>query len=165
MPPVTGNKPGTHTLAALHAKAAAKAAHKIQLDKAVALVSDGKGGPDKVANMVEGCSARQIKYALAKAKSSTGWRAAWSILTDIEMQRLVTWVKASAANDNPATESEVSNQVAEMLQCRRLAYRKAHTEKTSIVPLSAAEERLALEGGHLSHMWFSGFYAANPELQ
>ena len=165
MPPVKGAKPGTHTHAALQEKAAAKAAHQAQLDQAVALIADGKGGPDKVAKMVEGCSVRQVKYALSKSLSKRPWRPAWAILTKVEMQRLVKWVLASASNDNPSTEAEVSEQVTKMLQCRRLAWRKAHTQKTSIVPLSAAEERLALEGGNLSHTWFQGFYARNPECQ
>eukprot|EP00966_Prymnesium_polylepis_P279176 6449674-Prymnesium_polylepis.1 len=88
MPPVSGLKPGTHTREALQAKAAAKAAHKIQLKIAVDFVAEGAGGPDAVAKMVEGCTVDQVKYAIKKAKLKKPVRAAWSILTDIEMQRL-----------------------------------------------------------------------------
>eukprot|EP00966_Prymnesium_polylepis_P205651 4765669-Prymnesium_polylepis.1 len=50
-----------------------------------------------------------------------------------------------------------------MLQCRRLANRK---KKTSLQdPLTAAEERLALEGGDLSHTWFMGFYAKYTDCE
>ena len=95
--------PGTHTKGALRTKAAAKAAHQVQLGKAVALVADGEGGPERVSKLVEGCTPRQIKYALSKARADKAWRPAWSIMTPIEMQRLVKWLLASAANDNPAT--------------------------------------------------------------
>ena len=57
-------KPGTHTKDALLRKAAAKAAHQEQLDKAVALVlSEEHGGPWLVTDLVEGCTVSQIKTA------------------------------------------------------------------------------------------------------
>ena len=159
--------PGTFTKQALQAKAAAKRAHQLELGKAVQLVADGEGGPDKVSNLVMGCTPRQIQYALSKARSDQPWRPAWSILTSIEMERLVKWLLNSAANDNPATEKEVSEQVRKMLLCRRLFNRKHKNgrDNSSLVELSAAEERLALEGGDLSHTWFQGFYAANTSCQ
>jgi hypothetical protein len=52
-----------------------------------------------------------------------------------------------------------------MLQVRRLANRKNHNGKSACFELTPAEERLALEGGSLSHTWFQGFYAANPECE
>lgn len=143
--------------------------HWEQLAKAVALVADGKsGGSYAVARLVVGCNRKQIEYAIQKAqtlKTRLHQRPAWSIMTEIEVQRLVAWLGASAANDNPAMENEVSEQVVKMLQCRRLAHRKAKGTKSSIAPLTPAEERLALEGGHLSHTWFQGFYADNPTCQ
>ena len=105
----------------------------------------------------------QIRYAIKLAAAPRPSRPAWAILTKIEMERLVKWVLACAANDNPALEREVSEQVTKMLQVRRLANRKHHSgTSVSIVALTSAEERLALEGGMLSHTWFQGFYAANP---
>ena len=161
-----GAKIGTHTKEALRKKADAKAAHQVQLGLAVAIVADGAAGPDKAARMVEGCTARQVRYAIEKASASKQWRPAWSILTEIEMQKLVVWVLACAGNDNPAKEREVSEQVRKMLLVRRLANRsKQNGRSTSIVDLSPAEERIALEGGELSHTWFQGFYAANPTCE
>ena len=158
-------KCGTHTRDALLAKAAAKAVHQVQLDMAVALITD-ECRPFAVAKMVDGCTVSQIKTALAKSLLKQPWRAAWSILTAIENQRLVEWVLACAANDNPCTESEVSIQVTKMLQCRHLHNRtKKNGKGGTVVPLTPAEHRLALEGGLLSHTWFMGFYAANPTLQ
>jgi hypothetical protein len=160
-------KPGTYTKEALLKKAAIKAAHQVQLEAAVALVADGSMGPDKAATLVEGCTCAQIRYAIKKGLEEKPSRPAWAILTKIEMQRLVKWVLACAANDNPSTEKETSEQVAKMLQCRRLANRANHNGRadSSNVELSPAEERLALEGGDLSHTWFQGFYARNPECE
>ena len=110
-----GAKLGTHTKEALRKKAGAKAAHQVQLGRAVAIVADGAAGPDKAASMVEGCTGRQVRYAIENASASKQWRPAWAILTEIEMQKLVKWVLACAANDNPAKEREVSEQVRKML--------------------------------------------------
>lgn len=164
MPPAAKSKVGSYTREAMARKVEAKAAHQKQLDKAVALVAAGKGGAMVVADMVEGCTRSQIRTAVIKSKvleQGKPWRAQWAIMTPIEMERLVKWVIASADNDNPATEREVSEQVTKMLQCRRLANRSKHDGKHN-VELTPAEKRLALEGGELSHMWFMGFYAANP---
>ena len=109
-------QPGTHTQGALKRKALAKLAHQEQLDKAVALVLSGAGGPWTVSGMVEDCSVSQIKTAVAKAMMKKTFRASWAIMTDIENKRLVEWLMACADNDNPATESEVSEQVTKMLQ-------------------------------------------------
>ena len=159
-------KPGTYTKAALRLKAAAKAAHQKELEKAVTLVADGKFGVKAIVHMVTGCTVSQIRTAVHKATLEKPWRAAWSIMTEVEMERLVQWVLQSAANDNPATEVEVSEQVSKMLQCRRLHNRKVHNGKTATtVELTPAEERLALEGGVLSHTWFMGFYASNPTCE
>ena len=38
-------------------------------------------------------------------------------------------------------------------------------DNRTIVLLSQAEERIALHGGELSHMWFQGFYANNPSVE
>jgi hypothetical protein len=161
-----GAKPGTHTKAALRQKAVDRSAHQKQLAMAVALVADGAAGPDMAANMVEGVTARQIRYAITKASAKLSWRPAWTILTDIEMERLVQWVHACEANDNPAKEKEVSEQVQKMLQIRRLANRANKNGKsTSIVELTPAEERIALKGGELSHSWFQRFYADHPTCE
>ena len=166
MPSTSGKRPGTHTNAALQAKSAAKAAHQVQLDKAVALVANGTGGACKIAGMVEGCTRNQIAHAIHLATRSN-WRPEFAIMTDLETDKLVKWILACAANDNPATESEVSEQVTKMLQCRRLANRHAKNGKpgSKTVPLTPAEERLALKGGVLSHTWFQGFYASNPSCK
>ena len=168
MPGGKGLKLGEYTHTALRRKVEAKDAHQVELAKAVALNASGAGGAMKVAGMVEGCSVQQVKTAIFK-HNHPSQRPAWAIMTEVETQRLVKWVLASASNDNPATESEVSEQVAKMLQCRRLAFRKARNGKEPfnprLVDLSPAEHRLALEGGNLSHTWFMGFYAANPSCQ
>ena len=160
-------RPGTHTKEALRQKAAAKVAHEEQLAKAVALVNSGKGGPAAVGSMVEGCTRSQIAHAVMKSKLHTPFRAQWDILTEIETKALVKWLLASAANDNPAKEREVSDKVSKMLQCRRLFNRKHQNGKSNraIIPLTVAEERIAIHGGELSHTWFSGFYAANPSCE
>ena len=160
-------KPGTYTKAALAKKAALKVAHQEQLQKAVTLVAAGEGGPGKVAGMVDGCTRSQIATAVMHASAGVPFRAAYEILTKLEMARLVKWCLACAANDNPAKEREVSEQVAKMLQCRRLANRHAQSGRPSckVVPLTAAEERIALDGGLLSHTWFMGFYARNPACE
>eukprot|EP00966_Prymnesium_polylepis_P073903 1715193-Prymnesium_polylepis.1 len=63
------------------------------------------------------------------------------------MARLVKWCLACASNDNPAKEREVSEQVTKILQCRRLANRHSQSGRPGckVVPLTDAEERLALE--------------------
>jgi hypothetical protein len=161
-----GAKPGTHTKAALRQKAVDRSAHLQQLAIAVAIVADGAAGPDMAASIVEGVSARQVRYAIAKASTMLSWRPARAILTDIEMKRLVQWVHACEANDNPAREKEVSEQVQKMLQIRRLANRaNKNGNSTSIVGLTPAEEHIALKGGELSHTWFQRFYAANPRTR
>eukprot|EP00966_Prymnesium_polylepis_P211048 4887215-Prymnesium_polylepis.1 len=86
------SKPGTHTKDALLKKADAKAKHRAQLEQADALVASGVAGPDKAANMVEGCTAWQIRYAIKKALAPNPSRPAWAILTKVEMERLVQWV-------------------------------------------------------------------------
>ena len=90
-----------------------------------------------------------------------------AILTPTETDSLVKWLLGSAQNDNPATEAEASAQVTKMLQCRRLANRRKRSGKpnAAVVELTAAEVRVGLDGGELSHTWFSRFYAANPECQ
>jgi hypothetical protein len=161
-----GTRPGTHTKDALRQKAAAKKEHQVQLGKAVALVATGAVGPDAAASKVEGCTARQLRYAIEKGSATQPCRPAWAILTVVEMKRLVEWVLACEANDNPAKEREVSDQVQKMLQVRRLANRsKQNGKTTTIVELTPAEERIAIEGGALSHKWFQGFYANNPEIE
>jgi hypothetical protein len=84
--------PGTFTKVALAAKAAQKAAHQVQLKKAVALVAAGEGGAGKVSRMVEGCTKSQVATAIAHASSKRPWRAAWDIMTGIEEERLVKWM-------------------------------------------------------------------------
>ena len=160
-------KPGIYTKAALAKKAALKVAHNLELQKAVALVTAGEGGPGKVADMVVGCTRSQIATAVMHASAKVPFRAAYDIMTKVEMERLVKWCLACAANDNPATEKEVSEQVTKILQCRRLANRHMQSGKPSsrVVPLTPAEDRLALEGGLLSHTWFMGFYARYPECE
>ena len=162
-----GDKMGTHTHEALLRKVADKRAHQEQLDKAVALHVSGAGGSQVISQHVQGCTRQQIDRAIAKSKLAEPPRAAWAILTETEGHALVKWLLASAENDNPATEGEVSIKVTKMLQCRRLSNRKNHSGKASasLVPLSAAEERIALNGGVLSHTWFSGFYADHPSIQ
>ena len=154
---------GKYTKKALRAKADCKGAgaHE-QLAAAVKMVAEGQGF-HAVVGLVEGCTLEQIKYAVKKVSAPT--RPAWAILTAIEMGKLVKWCSLSARNDNPATECEVSDQVAKMLQCRRLANRA--NRRPSNVNLCRAEKRIALglEGGTLSHRWFQGFYAANPSCQ
>lgn len=134
MPATAQGKPGTFTREALMKKSREQKEHREQLAKAVALVADGKsGGSYAVARLVVGCNRKQIEYAIQKAqtlKTRLHQRPAWSIMTEIEVQRLVAWLGASAANDNPAMENEVSEQVVKMLQCRRLAHRKAKGTKS-----------------------------------
>ena len=145
--PNGGAVKGTHTKDALQAKAKAKQAHHEQLAAAIELVAKGKGLM-AVVGMVEGCTLEQVKYAVRQATKKTPTRQAWVILTDLEMKRLVKWCIACARNDNPATETEVSDQVTKILQCRRLANRANRRECN--VELSTAEKRIALEGGYLS---------------
>jgi hypothetical protein len=84
-----------------------------------------------------------------------------------DQPREVLWVLASAANDNPAVEKEVNEQVRKMLLCRRLYNRKKKSGKpnASIVELTTAELRIAIDNGDLSHTWFMHFYAVNPQCQ
>ena len=79
----------------------------------------------------------------------------------------MAWITSSARNDSPCTESQVSEKVTQMLQCRLLFNRQNHSGKAAAarIPLSKAEERIALQGGVLSHMWFAGFHASNPSCQ
>jgi len=53
-------------------------------------------------------------------------RPAWAILTETEMASLVKWVLACAANDNPAVEREVSEQVTKMLLPHLRQLRQMH---------------------------------------
>ena len=160
-------KPGTHTHEALRSKADAKRAHEVQLAIAVGLAASGGGGGMQLSKMVEGCSRQQIDRAIAKSVLKVPLRPQWSILTVVEMASLVKWVLASAANDNPSVEKEVCEQVRKMLLCRRLYNRKKKSGKptASIVELTTAELRIAIDDGDLSHTWFQHFYAANPECQ
>ena len=162
-----GDKRGTQTHDALVSKLAAKRAHEEELAKAVALHASGAGGSRVLCGKVLGCSYQQIDRAIAKSMLEQAPRPQWAILTDIEGEALVKWLLLSAQNDNPATEREVSVQVTKMLQVRRLYNRKHQTGKlsASLVPLSLAEVRLAVEGGVLSHKWYAGFYAAHPSVQ
>eukprot|EP00966_Prymnesium_polylepis_P319941 7376355-Prymnesium_polylepis.1 len=84
-------KPGTYTKSAFANKAALKVAHEVQLQKAVALVGAGEGGPGKVAGMVVGCTRSQIATAVMHATAKVPFRAAYEIMTKIEMARLVKW--------------------------------------------------------------------------
>ena len=159
--------PGTHTHAAFRKKFDEKRAHEEQLQLALEFMEAGRGGARAVSKLVEGCSRRQIAGALAKATSPAATRPNWQILTPTETGSLVRWLLASARNDNPACEADVTVQVAKMLQCRRLANRRHHSGKagSSRVALSRAEERIAIGGGELSHTWFQRFYGANPSCQ
>ena len=69
---------------------------------------------------MDGCSKKQIEYAVEQSKASVATRPSWSILTDIEGQRLVEWITGSSMNDNPVTEDEMTCKVRELLQARRL---------------------------------------------
>jgi hypothetical protein len=160
-------KPGTHTHEALCSKAAAKRAHQDQLAIAVGLHASGGGGGMQLSKMVEGCSRQQIDRAIAKSVLKQPPRPQWEILTEYETTSLVKWVLASAANDNPAVENEVSEQVRRMLLCRRLYNRKKKSGKpnASTVELTTAELRIAIDNGDLSHTWFQHFYADNPQCQ
>eukprot|EP00966_Prymnesium_polylepis_P062799 1457490-Prymnesium_polylepis.1 len=111
--------------------------HQVQLGKAVALVATSAVGPEAAASKVEGCTARQVKYAIEKGLEKQPHRAAWEILTQVELKRLVEWVLACEANDNPAKERKVSEQMQKMLQVRRLANRsKKRGKSTTIVVLT-----------------------------
>ena len=165
MAPPTAAGSGAYTHLALVAKRAEKAAHEIQLAKAVALIEGGAHGAARaVSHLVEGCSFQQIGRAVERSSAAKPSRARWEILTPIENERLVAWITSSARNDSPCTESQVSEKVTQMLQCRLLFNRQNHTGKAAAarIPLSKAEERIALQGGVLSHMWFAGFHASNP---
>tara|TARA_B110000046_G_scaffold167248_1_gene184775 strand:- start:509 stop:931 length:423 start_codon:yes stop_codon:yes gene_type:complete len=92
-------RPGTHTKAALAAKARDKELHQEQLDKAVALHDGGNGpGPRRLVHLVEGCTKSQIETAIVKSKLKVARREAWQILTEIEESRLVGWIQACADN-------------------------------------------------------------------
>ena len=56
--------------------------------------------------MVEGCTRSQIASAFAKSQLATPFRAEWAILTEIETNRLVKWLVASAANNRQPCEGE-----------------------------------------------------------
>ena len=156
---------GTYTQVALQAKVEAKAAHDAQLALAVVWCAvDGNGGPAKAAKEFDGLSRGQIALAIAKSKAAAPPREAWRILTDKEEKALVKWLLASAKNDNPAIEAEVSEKVREILLCRRLFNRKKGNDyrQGCVVALSEAELRIAINDGDLSHTWFMKFYAKNP---
>ena len=129
------------TKGALASKARAKLAHQEQLKKAVEFVLAGKGGAQRAAAQFDGCSKKQIEYAVLKQQDGSLARPSWSILTEIESTRLAEWLHGSAKNDNPATEDEITFKVKELLQARKLANRKKK-DGYGTTPLSPAEWRL-----------------------
>ena len=152
-----GPGPGIYTMAALRQNFEGKRAHKEQLALAVEFVKAGRGGPQAASAAVLGCTRSQVDTAVKKTASKVTPRAPWQILTPTETDSLVKWLLGSAQNDNLATEAEASAQVTKMLQCRRLANRRKRSGKpnAAVVELTAAEVRVGLDGGELSHTWFS----------
>ena len=66
-----------------------KEAHQKQLDKSVRLIASGTGGASNVVDMAFGFSRSQIAKVVSKATSTQPWRAAFFIITPIEMERRV----------------------------------------------------------------------------
>ena len=113
--PRTGK--GAYTKGALASKHLAKLEHGLELQKAVEFVMAGHGGAQAASHQVEGCSKKQIEYAVSKMKLSAT-RPKWDILTELESTRLVDWIKGSAMNDNPVSEYEITTKVRKLLQAR-----------------------------------------------
>ena len=66
-----------------------------------------------------------------------------SILTELESERLITWIKGCAQNTNPAFDAEISQQVIKMLRVRWTFNKtKKHSKVGGCIPLTAAEMRL-----------------------
>ena len=164
-----GKKPSTgqYTQAAMARKAAAKRAHVEHLNKAMELVAGGAGGYVAVASMVEGCSPRQIEYAWEKM-SAKKQRPAWSILTRNEITSLVQWVLASARNDNPCTETQLSDKVTEVLQCRRLFNRNQQPQEWQscgrVHPAHPARGAHCAQGRHAEPHLVLGLLRRQPSV-
>ena len=53
-----------------------------------------------------------------RSKRANCQRLPWDILTESETEKLVSWIKASAINKDPANDTDVSEQVIKMLKAR-----------------------------------------------
>jgi autotransporter adhesin len=84
-----------------------------------------------------------------------------SILTELEAERLITWIKGCAQNTNPAFDAEISQQVIKMLRVRWTFNKtKKHSKVAGCIPLTAAEMRLVRqEKAEVSRTWLTNFQA------
>ena len=82
-----------------------------------------------------------------------------SILTELESERLITWIKGCAQNTNPAFDAEISQQVIKMLRVRWTFNKtKKHSKVGGCIPLTAAEMRLVRqEKAEVSRTWLTNF--------
>ena len=125
---------------------------------AKATISTGLFPPEitwnKVANALKG-----------RVERLAGERLHYEVLTKNGKDQLADWIASSARGKDPATDSEISSKVIQILKARRLENeRRRHS--SACVPLSALEQRLVTEAdAHVSATFLSNFQAAYPWIQ
>ena len=123
--PKTKQTTGEWTMEALIAKQKERFEHEKELDRAVAYARANEWGGRKAMteahklDMFKTITWNMVHNVLSgRSKRANCQRLPWDILTESETEKLVSWIKASAINKDPANDTDVSEQVIKMLKAR-----------------------------------------------
>lgn len=152
VPPEPGEK---YSLAVLKAKAKAKEAKMVLLDEAAAWCIDNNKSPHDAVKLEKfaGLKHEAIRYRLKRSQ-----RSERAILTDIEKERLYTWLKKSADKGAVIGEKALGDKILQMLTAR-LKRNRAAKHGAGCVRLSNTEANLLRDNKHPSHTWLTNFKA------
>ena len=170
--PNTNVSTGEWTNASLLLKYEEKLALDINLKEAVAYARAHQLGARKTitkANgMFPGVTYNMIHNALSgRAKRASGKRLEYDILTEVETEQLIKWIKESAINKDAPNDDEVSQKLVDMLKARSIFNKlKRHSVKAGAIPLTRLEARLVKNtDASISHVFLQHLSARFPEIQ